>query len=108
MKSKEAYKVPGQYFIYLKRLEDIHRTHTPTYEVRRNRITSTFFRKSVSRVLGSNPVLELSFFLCFFYSVFNRTLVQLYSMEKGLKKPVKCTMKNIWIIIIICSLRLIT
>ena len=43
-KSKEAYKVPDQYIIS-KRLEDFHRTHTPTYEVRRNRITSTFLEK---------------------------------------------------------------
>jgi len=80
-KTKEAYIRYLISTLYLNDSNDIHRTHTPTYEVRRIRTTSHFL---VTRGPGFESRFRTTFFLCFFYSVFNRTLVQLYSMEKGL------------------------
>ena len=45
-----------------KRLEDIHRTHTPTYEVWRKRITFTFLEKCLKGTEFDSRLEQLSFF----------------------------------------------
>ena len=45
-----------------KRFEDIHRTHTPTHEVRRKRITSTFLEKCLKGTEFDSRLEQLSFF----------------------------------------------